>query len=163
MLRKLIFSLFLGGLISMLAQAQTSTMDKSKACYGSFEFTIHQGPSAPLMLLGQVKLTVGDDGEITGLLSGNKGKALVVRGKLNVPSNSIEVVGQATGRSVSLVLKLPNGKHVFGTGASEYPLVACQGAIQGELGGVAAGPQSGDRGDWLTRCRKYKDPDRGCD
>ena len=148
------------GLVSMFTKAQTMG---SNACYGAFEFTIHQGPSAPLMLLGQVKFMVADNGEITGMLSGNQGKPLVARGQLKIPGNSIEVVGQAVGRSLSLVLKLPNDKRIFGSGASEFPLVGCQGAIQGELGGVAAGPQSGDRGDWLTRCRKFKDPERGCD
>lgn len=151
----------IAGFVSIFATAQTMTT--VNACYGAFEFTIHQGPSAPLMLLGQVQLTVGEDGAITGTLKGSKGKNLVARGALKVPNNSIEVVGQAVGLSVSLVLKLPNGKRVFGTGASEFPLAGCQGPIQGELGGVAAGPQSGDRGDWLTRCRKYQDPERGCD
>jgi hypothetical protein len=133
----------------------------SHSCTSGFEFAVSSGPSAPLTLAGTLTMTIEASGAFTGTLSAFEGSPLVVNGAASLP-DSLPVIGQANGHAISMLIKISDEQIVFGSGAAEADLSSCKGELVGVMGGSASGPQVGDLGDWLTRCRKFKDPER-CD
>jgi hypothetical protein len=143
------------GLFSFMQAQNTHT------CSSDFEFSVSFGPSAPLTLAGTLTMNIEESGAFTGTLAGFEGP-LVVDGSASLP-DSLPVIGQANGHAISMLITISDEQTIFGSGAAEADLSSCNGKMLGVMGGPAAGPQVGDVGDWLTRCRKFKDPDKGCD
>jgi len=56
------------------------------------------------------------------------------------------VVGQATGRSIGLLITLADGESFYGVGVGEEEITACAGA----MGGPLVGPEPDDLGDWAV-------------
>ena len=132
--------------------APTQAQGTSRTCMASFEFALTEGPSAPLTILGMLTLNISDSGAFTGTLEGYEGK-LVTKGKASLP-NRLSVMGQANGHAISMMISLPGGKKIYGTGASEGSLSTCNGKLKGDMGGPAVGPAVGDQGDWRRLCPK---------
>lgn len=119
---------------------------------GQFEVTIHEGPSAvsgPVTLSGILKLKIDPSGGFTGTLTPSEGQNSVVLSNNLIVSDpsKIEVAGQITGRAFNLVLDLGNGKRIYGAGTAKNDL--SKRRVADGIGGTAAGPESGDRADWL--------------
>ena len=119
---------------------------------GRLEVTIHEGPSAlsgPVTFSGILLLKIEPSGTFTGTLTPFEGQSSVVSGGLVVPDPTrLEVVGQINGRAFNLALDLGDGRRVYGSGTARNDLSRVRRA--GGIGGTAAGPQSGDRADWLA-------------
>jgi hypothetical protein len=153
MLRKLFsFAGILSLAISTFAAANgagpaTAASLSAQSCRAAFEVSLEEGPSAPLTVAGFLNIQIEPDGSFTGTLS-REDASLVVSGKADF-GKSLNVVGQANGRSISMVVDLGNGQHIFGVGASQNDLAACNGDFDGVMGGPAVGPQPGDHGDWF--------------
>jgi hypothetical protein len=135
--------------------------DTTRTCSSDFEFSVSFGPSAPLTLAGTLTMNIEESGAFAGTLAGFEGP-LVVAGKASLP-DSLPVIGQVNGHAINMLIDISDEQTIFGSGAAEADLSSCNGEMLGLMGGPAAGPQVGDVGDWLTRCRKFKDPDKGCD
>jgi hypothetical protein len=101
-----------------------------------FEAAVRVGPSAGTVYAGTLEIDVQADGAIDG-------GALTLADETTIP-----VVGQVTGRSISLIFAIGEGQTVFGTGLGQDDLAGCPAEIAGKLGGPFAGPTDGDLGDW---------------
>jgi hypothetical protein len=115
-----------------VAAAQPAPIDPLQPLRALFEFHVRQGPSAGLDLSGDLSLNVDPAGALSGTWR-------------LVDQTVVDVVGQATGRAVNLLLTLPDGRRVFGVGTAERGL----GDAPTTIGGVGAGPAEGDFADWL--------------
>lgn len=91
-----------------------------------------QGVAQPGQVQGTLNVSLGADGAI------DQGQLKLADG------TTIGVLGQATGRAVSLRLALGQGKTLVAVGTAEHALTACTGSADGSL----TGPQPGDLGDW---------------
>jgi hypothetical protein len=109
-----------------------------------FEAAVRIGPSAGTVLDGMLTLDMSEDGAI------DRGSFVLADGA------EIPVVGQISGRAISLLFDLGDGAFVAGTGLAQDDLERCPEVIDGFVGGPLAGPGEGDLGDW----RKGK-PGRG--
>jgi hypothetical protein len=99
-----------------------------------FRATVRQGPHAGLILQGILDLPLTDTGAVDA-------------GVLTQPDEStLPVVGQITGRSVSLLFNLGEAGLVYGVGTSQFPANVGGGV----LGGPFVGPGDGDSGDWAA-------------
>ncbi len=96
----------------------------------SFEAAVHVGSDAGLSLAGTLLLEV-TDGSAEGTMTRDDG-------------TSLPLVGQVTGRAISLVIDLGDGQYIFGTGASWNDFLSCDSVG----GGTFTGPNPGDLGDW---------------
>ena len=99
-----------------------------------FNATIRRGNRAGTTFLGVLRLTVAASGAI------DDGQLLLDE------DSTVPVVGQVIGRAVNLVLALPDGTTLFGTGVSQFPLAP--GAVAGPLGGTFVSSLDGEGGDW---------------
>jgi hypothetical protein len=131
MSRTLFITSLLFVVMSLTACSGAASVAETIQCTVDFEATVYQGPSAGLSLAGPLALQVDATGNLTGALTTNDG-------------TSIQLSGQAVGRSINLFLDLGNGKHIFGVGSLENNIQECKGAI----GGPFTGPEPGDSGDW---------------
>ena len=109
-------------------------------CDGTkFEAAVHQGPDAGKVDVdGYIKYAVNADGTFNVQILGNKGEQ--IRG-----------TGQAVGRSLDMVLVLPDDRHIYAHGALDNDLRECKGGAAGPL----TGPEYGDIGDWGSRYPPY--------
>lgn len=115
-----------------------------EACVMRFEAVVRDGPSAGRTYSGELTLPITASGAIDQGI-------LVLEGAISAP-----VVGQVTGRSISLLVKAGETGSLYGVGVAEADLSACQGEFAGPMAGPLVGPLEGDRGDWITcgrRCR----------
>lgn len=87
---------------------------------------------------GTLAITVSNDGAIdTGSLTTTGG-------------NSVGVVGQATGRAISLFIDLGDGAEFVLLGVGSKAITECSGTASGTI----AGPQPGDLGTWTATAAK---------
>jgi hypothetical protein len=100
-------------------------------CRGTLEATVYQGPSAGLTAAGELSLEIDPTGGLVGLLTVQDGPLL-------------DVVGQANGRALHLVVELGGEQYLFGVGASQNDVSSCQDLA----GGPLTGPSPGDSGGW---------------
>jgi len=129
----------------------------TRTCSTAFEVTIHEGPSAPVLLAGGLTLQIEPSGSFNGTLTRGVANADELEALGVLPARDIPVVGQVNGHAINLLFDLGEGQRVFGAGTAESDLDQCDGDIPGAIGGPAVGPQPGDRGDWageprLTLC-----------
>jgi hypothetical protein len=145
--------LFLGGLVvgivavwaAIVAQPTvaglTGAYCLAPRCYcdgTQFEAAVHQGPDAGFEVEGAIKYAVSADGTFTVQIRGNKGE-------------QVHGTGQAVGRSLDMVLVLPDDRHIFAHGSLDDDLRKCNGGAAGPL----TGPVYGDIGDWGSRYPPY--------
>jgi hypothetical protein len=102
-------------------------------CQMSIQALTSAGPSSGTAYAGTLEITLADDGAIdSGSFSFTGGP-------------TIEVVGEAVGRALSLRATFPNGNALVLTGTGENEIQSCSGALSGVFGG----PELGDTGSWL--------------
>lgn len=125
----------------------TDEMDEMPVslCVQAFEATVRQGPSAGRTIAGTLTLGVEPSGSLTGLLL-PEGTVVPTTPEAGAPDDAIEVVGQANGRAVNVLLMIEDGQPIYGVGTSQNDLVTCDGL----LGGSFVGPLEGDSGDWVS-------------
>jgi hypothetical protein len=130
--------------IRAAAAGATPAPETATACVMAFDATVRQGPSAGRRLWGALGLRVAADGAID-------------RGVLVGPDGELPVVGQAVGRAVHLLLRLPDGRQVFGVGTAGEHLASCppldadgRPTVAFDVGGPFVGPDPGDAGGWLA-------------
>src|SRR6266496_1130558 len=90
----------------------TGTYCLAPRCYcdgTKFEAAVHQGPDAGLEVEGYIKYAVNADGTFSVQIRGNKGE-------------QVHGTGQAVGRSLDMVLVLPDDRHIFAHGALDDDL-----------------------------------------
>jgi hypothetical protein len=68
----------------------------------------------------------------------------------------VPVSGQATGRAVTLIVSLPNGGRLYGTGGADADVVSCAFT---DMGGAVVGPHPGDFGDWVVLKKRHFVPE----
>lgn len=119
---------------NLAAQGQDLTEALDGVCLLPFEITVRQGPNEGQEYVGALALKVAADGAI------DEGFFATVDG------DGFAVVGQATGRAVSLLITFADGQYLYGVGAAEQAVAACAG----EMGGPLVGPERGDLGDWAV-------------
>jgi hypothetical protein len=141
--RTLLRGLGLGGLAAMIRgapnavaaqQLQPGPIDPLQPLRALFEFHVRQGPSAGLDLNGVVTLQADASGALSGAWT-------------LADQTVVNIVGQATGRAINLLLRLSDDRVVFGVGTADR----AWGDALTIMGGVASGPDSGDVSDWLLR------------
>ena len=132
---------------------QVAATQATRTCSTAFEVTIHDGPTAPLMLAGGLTLQIEPSGSFVGTLNRRLQNADEVEPLGVLPARDIPVVGQVNGHAINMLFDLGDGAHVYGVGTAESDLNACDGVIPGTIGGPAVGPGPGDRGDWEGRPR----------
>jgi hypothetical protein len=103
-----------------------------------FEAAVHQGPDAGLEVDGYIKYAVNGDGTFAVQILGKNGE-------------QVKGTGQAVGRSLDMVLVLPDDRHIYAHGALDDDLRRCNGGAAGPL----TGPEYGDIGDWGSRYPPY--------
>src|SRR4051812_39669404 len=95
------------------------------------------GATQPGQLQGKLSFTLDEDGKLE-------------KASLTLPNNtSLPVVGQATGNSLQMRIKLDERTALVALGVGEADIADCKGAIDG----TTAGPQIGDLGDWHARAQ----------
>lgn len=115
------------------AQDATPAAGSGDVCMQEFTATVRQGPSAGTTLTGILQLPATETGAIdNGVL-------------WLADEESVDVVGQATGRLIGLVFTVADGQTIYGTGVMENALAECGGG----MGGTFSGPTEGDSGDWI--------------
>lgn len=114
------------------AQPQPGPIDPLQPLRALFEFHVRQGPSAGLDLNGVIMLQADATGALAGVWT-------------LADQTVVNVVGQATGRAMNLLLTLADGRVVFGVGTTDRGW----GDAVSFGGGVASGPEQGDVADWL--------------
>jgi hypothetical protein len=132
---------FGGGLLgAALATGAVATERAAaqEACVMRFEAVVRDGPSAGREYSGELTLPITATGAI------DEGK-LILEGAISAP-----VVGQVTGRSISILVKAGESGSLYGLGVAEVDLGTCQGEFEGPMAGPFVGPIEGDRGDWRT-------------
>lgn len=143
MKRRLLVVVAAALVLALLAGALTRAQDSDivLTCSMGFEAAVRQGPSAGVVLLGELSFAVERSGVLTGEFALEDGQ-------------TIPVVGQVTGRLIGLVFDLGQEQYVWGTGMGLNPIVSedCGGA----LGGTFAGPADGDLGDWKPKGKPGK-------
>jgi hypothetical protein len=107
-------------------------------CVAAFTATVQQGPNAGEEFEGTLIFGVEADGAID--------QAFLVPEQ----DDPIPVVGQATGRAINLLFTVADGRFLYGVGTAENPVAACEGVIEGTMGGPFTGPEEGDSGDWIV-------------
>jgi hypothetical protein len=135
-----------GALVALAAQpvilGYTGAYCLAPRCYCDgpvFEAAVHQGPDSGLEVEGQIKYAVNPDGSFTSQIRSKSGQ--LIRGN-----------GQAVGRSLDMVLVLPDDRHIYAHGTLDGgDLRECQGGAAGPL----TGPTYGDIGDWGSRYPPY--------
>ena len=118
--------------VVVLVASRGGADEPATTCRGTFEATVHRGPSTGMWLGGEYVMTVEGSGAVAGALTLEDG-------------DIVPFVGQAQGRAISLAFDLGEEREVFGVGAAEQPLHEECG---GEFGGAFTGPGSGTLGDW---------------
>jgi hypothetical protein len=114
------------------AQELSDLLDDT--CLRLFEVSVRQGPNEGQEYLGVLALRVADGGAIEeGYFATSDG-------------DDFPIVGQATGRSIGLLITLAEGQTVYGVGVGEHEVGACAG----QMGGPLVGPEPGDMGDWAV-------------
>jgi hypothetical protein len=115
-------------------QAQTS--EDAWDCTLPLRVNVRQGPSAGTELFGLVHINIDDMGGAEGVYE-------VVAPEAQM--GEIPMVGQITGRSVSLMFSVTDDTSIYGVGTSHEALTSnCNTA----WGGPVVGPGEGDLGDW---------------
>jgi hypothetical protein len=113
-------------------QAETCSLDVvANVRIGPSENATLQG-DVPGELRGEIAFALGPDGRI------DSGQWRLAGG------GELPVVGQATGRALTLRVQAGIGQTIVLTGAGEEDLAVCTGAVDG----LFTGPQRGDIGDW---------------
>ncbi|HEU0114015.1 MAG TPA: hypothetical protein VFQ80_05035, partial [Thermomicrobiales bacterium] len=122
------------------AARETTAAPAPVVCAMALTATIRSGPSAGLTLAG------GKPGELTGSSSVAIGAdGAIDQGTLQLPDGTtLPLVGQATGRDLSLRARVGLGQTLALLGVADQPVAQCAGAVDGLL----TGPQPGDLGDW---------------
>lgn len=109
-----------------------SAMTADGLCGMLFEVAVRQGPSAGARLRGILKIGADATGAVTGTLMAADGTIL-------------PVVGQATGKAITLFFDGGTAGQLYGVGVINGDLATC--AIS-DMGGPVVGPAAGDSGDW---------------
>ena len=135
---------FLAGfwLLSGLALAQTE-------CTMAFEVTVHEGPSAGLILAGILNFSIDENSALTGTLTREDGP--IMNSSMEMGDSSLPVTGQVNGQGVNLLFVLNEDLALAGIGTSSVDLRQCAEADDFFVLGPAVGPQAGDQGDWRGR------------
>lgn len=147
--RQLVGGLGGGGVLAALASTFglgghqiAAQEDEERTCTYDFRADIRRGPSslpnAQRTIEGVLELTLADDG------------AIDVATFTDDDGNPFSVVGQATGRAISLRFALGDDEVLVAVGAGQEAVGDCRG----EMGGLLSGPQSGDLGDWTAVARE---------
>lgn len=100
-------------------------------CRTTFRATVRQGPSAGLVLTGDLSFGTLEGGRVNGTLDLAEGQRL-------------KWSGQATGKALNWIMELGEENYLFGVGAIQEEIYTCRGVG----GGPFTGPQAGDSGDW---------------
>jgi hypothetical protein len=103
-------------------------------CFTELTATVRQGPSAGLALSGVLMMKADETGAIDGATLWTEAE------------DPIEIVGQANGRLIGLVLDAGEDQTIYGVGSMQTTLDVCGGG----MGGTFAGPVEGDSGDWVA-------------
>lgn len=129
----------------LVFQASPSVAD---TCTFDFEATVRVGPNTGKTVGGTLTVEIDEHGALTGSLINNS--------LLAIDEDPIAVVGQVTGRAISLALQLQKsesettaGQALLGTGVAAFPIASAT-QCGGAMGGTFAGPAAGDIGDWLV-------------
>jgi hypothetical protein len=125
---------FGGGLLGAALATGAAATDRAaaqEACAMRFEAVVRSDA-------GELTLPISGTGAI------DQGK-LILEGAISAP-----VVGQVTGRSISILVKAGESGSLYGLGVAEIDLTTCQGEFAGPMAGPFVGPLDGDQGDWRT-------------
>ncbi len=130
------------------AQAETCRLEiVANVRFGPSAGTIIRGPM-PGELRGELRFTLGPDGAI------DQGRWRL-EDDTEEDGTELAVVGQATGRAITLRVQAEEDLVIVLVGAAEQDLTACRGAVDGLL----TGPQAGDLGDWHAIATPLGDPE----
>jgi len=110
-------------------------LDGDSACRYEIELHISAGPSAPLENSVTLELPISASGAIDG---GTFEDANGV---------TAEVIGQATGSALDLLISSPSGLTITLSGVGSGPISGCNARIKG----IITGPSPGDIGTWNTK------------
>jgi hypothetical protein len=135
----------------MGVSAAPRAQDVMKTCQMDFEATVLLGPDTNTAIIGSITFGLDASGSLSG--------------EIVTDARTYPIVGQVNGRAVNLAIELEapgassDGLYIFGTGTTWTNVTEADcGRV---LGGTFGGPQANDMGAWLTRCRKFQDPE-GC-
>ncbi len=121
------------------AAAETTT------CSLSIRAVVSAGPDEDLELRGVLEIDIDDDGAIdSGSFETDDG-------------DFYDVVGQVTGRAISMRMVNDNNDVLALTGTAQQDVDQCRGAI----GGTFSGPQFGSIGAWTASRRRNTNSDQG--
>jgi hypothetical protein len=124
----------LAGGVAVATGVRVAAQDASNgACVLQFHAETAVGPSTDTIYDGTLTLEVDLEGNIDD-------------GSLETAGGSFDVVGQATGRGLSLRIELQNDQVLTLIGTGEQDILLCRGEIQGEFGG----PEMKDLGTWTA-------------
>ncbi len=133
-LKKLSWTTGIVTLVFLLLSLSSCTRRAEDSCWIFFQAAVHQGPDAGMALAGDLDLVFSGESRFEGVLRGENGRTYAI-------------TGQFDGMAVNWILDLGSQNLLFGVGASQRDLSACQG----RGGGTFSGPQPGDSGDWSWR------------
>jgi hypothetical protein len=126
-----------GGMLTALAtvsgtRSLRAQSDEFSVCIFQIRATVEAGGNQGRNLDGVLTLEIDPLGNIDG-------------GNFELPDGSIfDVVGQATGRALSVRIELEGDEVLTLTGTAERDLILCRG----EASGLFGGPDMGDIGTW---------------
>ncbi len=131
-----------GGLLAALGIKAVQDAAAQGTCTLDWTGNVRLGPDAGAMIVPGA----AQPGELKGTMTLSLGgDGAIEQGQLTLPDGtSMTVVGQATGRALSLRLTDGSGRVLVAVGAGEQAITACSGRIDGSL----TGPQNGDLGEW---------------
>ena len=124
------------------AHAATIGQVSGPACSFSFEAVVYQGPDTGQQLTGQFYLPLTPDGAYSGVLVEDDG-------------TQVPVVGQVSGRSMTVLFMLDQGQLISGLGTADSPIEDCAFT---RLFGPFVGPMLNDSGAWGEPCGGFLEP-----
>jgi hypothetical protein len=133
--------------------ARPAVAQAPSRCSAPFDATVYSGGGTGYTLRGTLDLEIGPSGGVSGQLTraagaaGPEGGPAGGRG-VGAEGEVVPVVGQAVGRSLSLVFDVGAAGVVVAVGAGTNDIGECRGFV----GGTIAGPGLGDSGDWVYIC-----------
>ena len=117
--------------------------DETSCTLHNFVAAVREGPTKGWAIAGDLNLKIAADGSVTGTVTSADDKKSVLAG----------IVGQITGRAVNLAFDLGKPSdpkegdqeyYLYGTGT----MINLPAECKEPMGGLFAGPQPGDIGDW---------------
>lgn len=147
----LILGMLVAGFLVQSQGAARAQADMSCTLH-DFVAAVRSGPNAGWTVAGDLNLTIATDGSVSGTVTSAADASTLAT-----------VVGQITGHAVNLAFDLGKAADTAANGEHEYymygsgTMVNAPSDCAGPMGGVFAGPQPGDIGDWDI-CTDYRRP-----